>query len=115
MSKPAFVAVTILLTVCSINAAEGPPGWELVWSDEFDGRALDPSKWEFEVNAARRRQQRTAILHHQQHPRSRWPALHEARKERTTDPKARVITLPARIRTRFKVSRPSRTRVLLVM
>ncbi len=25
--------------------------WELVWSDEFDGDQLDPSRWEYEVNA----------------------------------------------------------------
>ncbi len=25
-------------------------GWELVWSDEFDGTALDDTKWEFEEN-----------------------------------------------------------------
>ena len=33
------------------SRAADPPGWELVWSDEFDGAALDRSKWEFEVNA----------------------------------------------------------------
>ena len=24
------------------------PGWHLVWSDEFDGAAIDPSKWRIE-------------------------------------------------------------------
>jgi len=28
----------------------GPNGWKLVWSDEFDGSAIDPKKWEHEVN-----------------------------------------------------------------
>jgi len=49
--KPAFFVATILLAICAAHAADAPPGWELVWSDEFDGHALDTSKWEFEVNA----------------------------------------------------------------
>jgi len=28
-----------------------PEGWELVWHDEFNGSALDLTKWEYEVNA----------------------------------------------------------------
>jgi len=35
-----------------IVAADDPAGWQLVWQDEFNGRSLDPSRWEFEVNAA---------------------------------------------------------------
>jgi len=37
--------------VLTLRAADVPSGWELVWSDEFNGDALDRSKWEFEVNA----------------------------------------------------------------
>ncbi len=28
-----------------------PPGWQLVWNDEFDGSSIDSRKWEHEVNA----------------------------------------------------------------
>lgn len=28
-----------------------PEGWQLVWHDEFDGTAIDTSKWQHEVNA----------------------------------------------------------------
>ncbi|MBN1999440.1 glycoside hydrolase family 16 protein [candidate division KSB1 bacterium] len=28
-----------------------PPGWSLVWHDEFDGKKIDLTKWEHEVNA----------------------------------------------------------------
>lgn len=28
-----------------------PPGWKLVWNDEFDSASINGSKWEFEVNA----------------------------------------------------------------
>src|SRR5690606_16638249 len=30
-------------------AAEPGEGWELVWSDEFDGEAIDPANWAFEL------------------------------------------------------------------
>jgi beta-glucanase (GH16 family) len=32
------------------GSASGDPNWKLVWSDEFNGDAIDPSKWSFEVN-----------------------------------------------------------------
>jgi beta-glucanase (GH16 family) len=25
------------------------PGWKLVWADEFDGDAVDPAKWDFDI------------------------------------------------------------------
>jgi beta-glucanase (GH16 family) len=28
---------------------DSPAGWTLVWSDEFDGNAVDPAKWDFEI------------------------------------------------------------------
>ncbi len=33
------------------NSIPEPPGWSLVWHDEFDGEEIDLSKWENEVNA----------------------------------------------------------------
>lgn len=33
------------------EAIQAPPGWSLVWHDEFDRATIDPQKWEFEVNA----------------------------------------------------------------
>ncbi len=33
------------------KTAEAGAGWKLVWQDEFDGKTLDYSKWEAEVNA----------------------------------------------------------------
>ncbi len=49
--RSALLATSVLLAVCPVSAADAPPGWKLVWSDEFNGLALDTSKWEFEVNA----------------------------------------------------------------
>ena len=40
----ALVLVSLGRTDCSVTAA--PPGWKLVWSDEFDGDTLDTSKWD---------------------------------------------------------------------
>ena len=37
-----FVTLTLLLT---LTKAE----WELVWSDEFDGDEIDPTKWSHEI------------------------------------------------------------------
>lgn len=33
------------------NTIVPPPGWELLWNDEFDGSSIDLQKWEHEVNA----------------------------------------------------------------
>ncbi len=45
----ALVAVTLVLGVSAARAEgaghEGRPGWRLVWNDEFDGTALDATKW----------------------------------------------------------------------
>ena len=43
------LAIAMLFARFALNAADLQ--WKLVWSDEFDGSSLDPSKWEFEVNA----------------------------------------------------------------
>jgi beta-glucanase (GH16 family) len=29
--------------------AADPPGWKLVWSDEFDGKEIDRTKWDFDI------------------------------------------------------------------
>src|SRR5438552_2909628 len=31
------------------EAAEPPDKWKLVWGDEFDGKELDRSKWDFDT------------------------------------------------------------------
>jgi len=44
---------SVLLTLClaqSLHAAETTPaGWKLAWSDEFEGSAIDPAKWDFDL------------------------------------------------------------------
>lgn len=54
MNLPSLVLVTAASAVATaaspvVSAIEAP--WKLVWSDEFAGNSVDPSKWEFEVNA----------------------------------------------------------------
>ena len=34
------------------TAIEAPPGWALVWNDEFNGSSIDAAKWNHEVNAS---------------------------------------------------------------
>lgn len=50
MLATALVAAT--LTACSDSepTAEVGQGWALVWSDEFDGDAIDDTKWSHETN-----------------------------------------------------------------
>jgi beta-glucanase (GH16 family) len=44
---PAFLSFVAALTLCSAAPGEPPsrPGWKLTFDDEFDGTALDLSKW----------------------------------------------------------------------
>ena len=42
-----------LLALVAVAGAAPPPapgGWDLVWSDEFDGSQIDPAKWGFETD-----------------------------------------------------------------
>ena len=34
----------------AMSEGEGPEGWTLVWSEEFDGDGLDASRWNYEVD-----------------------------------------------------------------
>ena len=36
--------------VCDVSAESEIEGWELVWSDEFDGDCIDPTKWDFDLS-----------------------------------------------------------------
>lgn len=48
-----ILALAVLLT--SVNAG-GVSSWRLVWHDEFDGLALDRTKWTNEVGFVRNRE-----------------------------------------------------------
>jgi beta-glucanase (GH16 family) len=45
-----------LVIALALEAGQAPPakpeqhGWALVWSDEFEGKTLDPAKWGFDVD-----------------------------------------------------------------
>jgi beta-glucanase (GH16 family) len=41
----------VSLFVCAATTRAADASWNPVWSDEFNGRAIDRAKWEFEVNA----------------------------------------------------------------
>src|SRR5262245_60279064 len=56
MVRSHSVAALALLACCGvfpllIPSAAQPPAveWKLVWSDEFDGKALDKTKWDFDL------------------------------------------------------------------
>ena len=54
-SRPTFIPVLMLLAIGALAApsvsaqCDEIPGCVLVWSDEFDGTEVDPSKWSFMV------------------------------------------------------------------
>lgn len=45
-------AIPMLVAVPGVAAAQeaADAGWRLVWSDEFEGRAIDRGKWDFDVD-----------------------------------------------------------------
>lgn len=102
MLKSALLVITIVLAVLAANATDDLAGWELVWSDEFDGHTLDLSKWEFEVNA------RGGGNNELQYYITNNVRLHdgllvlEARQERYTGPGGTRDYTSSRIRTRNK-------------
>src|SRR5215813_7627820 len=45
-----FIIVAALLASDEQQAADNPPdGWKLTWSDEFDGKEIDRTKWDFDL------------------------------------------------------------------
>ena len=46
-----IVAMTLLAGCAALapGTASPPPGWTLVWGDEFDGSSVDTNKWDFEL------------------------------------------------------------------
>lgn len=52
ISTQSFIVLLVICQMCDCSVAQQQNSdWKLVWSDEFDGSALDYSKWEPEVNA----------------------------------------------------------------
>ena len=49
MTGAAALALALLMSG-SAAAEPAADGWTLVWSDEFDGSAIDRSKWDFDVD-----------------------------------------------------------------
>jgi beta-glucanase (GH16 family) len=45
----AVLAAWFLVSASPSTQAADPPGWKLAWSDEFDGPAIDPAKWDFDL------------------------------------------------------------------
>ena len=82
--------------------AADPAGWELVWNDEFDGSALDLSKWEFEVNANGGGNNELQYYITNNVTVSNGLLRMEARQEHYTGPQGTREFTSSRIRTRRK-------------
>ena len=48
---PTFVTgLGVVVASLSLSEdAQPPAGWKLVWSDEFDGKEIDKTKWDFDI------------------------------------------------------------------
>ena len=44
-----LLGFTDRLSIYNKNQSEIPQGWHLVWSDEFDGKKIDQTKWDFQL------------------------------------------------------------------
>jgi len=95
-----LIGVAILFARFALNAAD--PQWKLVWSDEFDGPFLDPSKWEFEVNAQGGGNNELQYYKTNNVRVTGGVLTVEARKEHYTGPGGTREYTSARIRTRGK-------------
>lgn len=45
-----FQSLAACATASEPVVAEGTDGWQLVWSDEFDGTSIDRGKWDFDID-----------------------------------------------------------------
>ena len=93
MLKKLTALATALLSAGLTSAAD-PPGWELVWSDEFDGATLDLSKWGFEVNARGGGNNELQYYVTNNIRLRDGQLIVEARKQQSPVPKALAITPP---------------------
>src|SRR5437588_1714701 len=94
------LAIAMLFARFALNAADLQ--WKLVWSDEFDGSSLDPSKWEFEVNAHGGGNNELQYYKTNNVRVTGGVLTIEARKEHYTGPGGTREYTSARIRTRAK-------------
>ena len=102
MLKPVLFAATLLVAACAADATNAPPGWELVWSDEFNGHILDASKWEFEVNArGGGNNELQYYVTNNVRVRDGFLSI-EARREHYAGPEGTRDYTSSRIRTRFR-------------
>ncbi len=56
MKHAIFRKAAVLAVVSSALVGTAESGWKLVWSDEFNGTALDATKWDYELGFIRNRE-----------------------------------------------------------
>src|SRR3954464_10612678 len=98
-----FVAPAIILTLlAAMCAAQDQPKRELVWSDEFDGKSLDESKWEAIVNGRGGGNKELQYYRKENARVENGMLIIEARKEKFTGPDGARDYTSARLRTKGK-------------
>ena len=96
-----------LLGATPAGAAPDAKGWQLVWVDEFDGRAIDRAKWNYDVDCwGGGNDERQCYTDHRRNAQVRnGKLIITARKERATGP-----AFPDTQRTDSKKARATATK-----
>ena len=96
-----FAFLLVFQSVAAL-AAESQSDWQLAWQDEFEGKTLDFSKWELEVNADGGGNNELQYYVTNNARVKDGLLFIEARKEHFTGPQGTREYTCARIRTRLK-------------
>src|SRR6266568_4982121 len=93
---------SIFLLLAALGMREEEAKWELVWSDEFDGKSLDQSKWELIVNGRGGGNNELQYYRRENARIENGMLVIEARKEKFNDPDGSRDYTSAKIRTKGK-------------
>jgi beta-glucanase (GH16 family) len=102
MFRSQFYMLVWLCSCLTTLAADDPSRWQLVWQDEFAGKTLDRSKWEFEINARGGGNNELQYYITNNVQVKDGLLLLEARKQRYAGPEGTRDYTSSRIRTRYK-------------
>jgi beta-glucanase (GH16 family) len=95
-------ALIVLSLLVATGMREEESKWQLVWSDEFDGKSLDQTKWELIVNGRGGGNKELQYYRKENVRIENGMLLIEARKEKFTGPDGSRDYTSAKIRTRAK-------------
>jgi beta-glucanase (GH16 family) len=96
------IILGVLAAVGMRGVCEEQPKWELVWSDEFEGKLLDQSKWEFVINGRGGGNNELQYYRKENVRVENGMLIIEARKEKFNGPDGSRDYTSAKVRTKGK-------------